>query len=133
MKKIVNIFPRDTFFSLNNGNTKSYFHNANLFELLGSAKSIKLHWIGHSSSKDTTQVTIRAFQSSYPDRRPFETSIEIALSGNAFTALRPPVINIPPSFMGLVDVVVEVDDSAATGREEVQVEGELWATLIFEE
>jgi hypothetical protein len=132
MKKVVTVFARDTFISASDGSTKVYKHAPEMFPLLGSAKLVKLQWIGHRSSKSTAEVTIRDYESSYPVRRPSEVGSQISLSGNVFTALRPAPITVPASFQGLLEIVVEVRDSDGSPVE-VQVEGELWATLIFEE
>ena len=91
------------------------------------ADGLRLQFVGYRQSAATARVQLVLWESAIPGRRPIEYQQQFGAS-YLITELRPSPIQIDGPFGGLLEVCVEVDDSAAT--DEVEFEFEIHATLF---
>ncbi|MCB9761330.1 MAG: hypothetical protein H6739_15920 [Alphaproteobacteria bacterium] len=127
MKRTIKILSRDTYLSTSSGSPQRYQHDLGLCKTMGAADGLRLQFVGYRQSAATARVQLVLWESAIPGRRPIEYQQQFGAS-YLITELRPSPIQIDGPFGGLLEVCVEVDDSAAT--DEVEFEFEIHATLF---
>lgn len=127
MKRTINLFNDLNRTSLSNGGSQVYLHEESLCDVLGSADSILLHFLGSYQSAATSRAKIVVYHSAKPGMRPKDSQL-IYGPGFILTTLRPEPLFIPGPFLNRLDITVEVDDSAAASQ--VLFGFELYATLF---
>ncbi|MCK6517859.1 hypothetical protein L6R46_22710 [Myxococcota bacterium] len=131
MKRIVTAFGQKTYISATGGTT-TYQHELGIADVLGQAKSLRVHVIGSRQSTAYARATLRFYESSKPgDARPQQWGVQIG-TGTGITTLRPAPFTIVGPFMARVECVLEIDDSV--GQDDPQeFDLEVHITAIMEE
>ncbi len=129
MKRLVQVYARDTYLSGSSGSIQLFRHDASQYSLLGQAKTILLQVYGYRRSS-TARATIKVYESSIPGRSPSEVGVQLG-SASTVTVLRSPPISITGPFQGMVEITLEIDDTAAATQQEFDLE--IDATLILGE
>ena len=131
MKRIVTAFGQKTYISATGGTT-TYQHELGIADVLGQAKSLRVHVIGSRQSTAYARATLRFYESSKPgDARPQQWGVQIG-TGVGITTLRPAPYDIAGPFMARVECVLEIDDSV--GQDDPQeFDLEVHITAIMEE
>lgn len=132
MKKLVVLFPRDTYASGSDGTLRIYVSaDANRLTF-GAAKSIRFQAVGFRRSTNA-RIRVKMWETCAPDLRPNELipgGTPFFTSANV-TTLRPAPETISGVFSGNVNFTLEVEASAGAALEEW--DGAVYATLILEE
>jgi len=128
MKRVVQVFPRRIWRSDDDGSILLYNHPKELCDILGQAKSIRLHVLGYFVSEATqTQGSLTAYESSFPEKAPSSTAL-VKVAASTFTTLTPAVIDVSAPFMGRIEIVLGIEE-ADTPDTLQEFELEVWATL----
>ena len=129
MKRLIPVYTRDTYLSGSSGGVKVFRHDESLFEVLGQGKVLLLQVYGYRKSA-TARATIKVYESSLQGRPPSEIGTQVGTTVTV-TTLRPGPMSITGPFQGRIEVVLEIDDTAATSQQEFDLV--IAATLIIEE
>jgi len=129
MKRIVEVYGPETYFSGPTGGIRAYHHRLDLCDVLGQPKSHRLQVLGHRRSANA-RLTLLVFETSVPRRRPELEGQQVG-SSIVVTTLRPGLNTIAGPFAGRVEIVAQVDASTGTNTEEFDFE--VWTTMLFDE
>jgi len=130
MKRNVTIFGRDNYVTVGlSGALKDYFHDPELFDILGQAKSLRLHVVMYNKTANA-QLQVRVYESAKPKGRPERTGAQVGTTWNTFTVGTNNFTDITGPFADRIEVVLGVSDGASGDAE---IDCELNATLIMTE
>lgn len=130
MKRNITIFSRKNYVTTDpGGGIQKHFCTENFFDIMGQAKTIRYHFIGHWRSA-TARATLRTFESADPDNRPGETGTQIG-AATAVVVTGATFADVTGPFCGRVELTLEIDDTVPAGPQEFECE--VHATLILDE
>jgi hypothetical protein len=130
MKKMITIFPRQTFVSANDGSTRTYLHDQRLCEALGATDELQLVLIGDRVSSSDTLVRITVYQGADPENRPSDVGDPMEefiyeIKGQ----LRPEPMVVSGPYLSKLDITLEIEEDSASPTTQQQAQLGLYATL----
>jgi len=121
------VYPRSTYYTADGSSVVKYAHGPDLFEVLGAAELIRVHFLGHRQSSGA-RARLRFYESSVPGQRPSVVGSQIGV-GVSIVSLRPDQFDIMGPFAGLVEMVLEIDDTAGSANAQ-EFDCEVHVTLV---
>ncbi len=119
-----------TFVSDSSGGIRSYLATDETRRLFGQASSARVSVVG-TSMTSTARVQVRFFDTATPKVRPTELEQGYAHfdTTGTITTLTPAPHDVTGPFCDNVDIVLEVDDTAAASKQDWT--GAVYATLFY--
>lgn len=119
-----------SFVSDSSGSIRAYLASDEVRKLFGQATGARISVVG-TSMTSTCRIQLRLYDTATPRMRPteLEQSYPPFFSTGLITSLVPQPIDVTGDWCDNVDIVLEVDDSAASSKQEWT--GTIYITLFF--